>query len=162
MPIKDLIPWTRRDPQLGSEGGDHPVLAMQRDINRMFDGFLERFNSPFAAGNGAFPRTDVAETDSEVEVSIELPGIDEKDIDVAIANDVLTIRGEKKNGREEKRQGYYLAERSYGAFHRAIALPPGVDGDKARAEFKKGILTISLPKTPEARSRVKKIEVKAA
>jgi HSP20 family protein len=162
MPIKDLIPWSRRGSELGSQGVEHPVLAMQRDINRMFDGFLDRFNSPFAANNGAFPRTDVAETDSEVEVSIELPGIDEKDIDVAIANDVLTIRGEKKNGREEKRQGYYLAERSFGAFHRAIALPPGVDGDKAKAEFKQGILTISLPKTPEARSKVKKIDVKAA
>lgn len=161
MTIRDLIPWTRRDTQLGSERVDNPVLAMQRDINRMFDGFFERFNSPFAA-NGAFPRTDVAETDDEVEVSIELPGIDEKDIDVAIANDVLTIRGEKKNGRKEKRKGFYLSERSYGAFHRAIALPPGVDGDKAKAEFKQGILTISLPKTPEARSRVKKIEVKAA
>lgn len=162
MPIKDLIPWTRRGSQLASEGAEHPVLAMQRDINRVFDGFLERFNSPFAASNGAFPRTDVAETENEVEVSLELPGIDEKDIDVSIANDVLTIRGEKKNGREEKRQGFYLAERSYGAFHRAIALPPGVDGDKAKAEFKRGILTITLPKTPEARSRVKKIDVKAA
>ena len=159
MPIKDLIPWTRRDPQMSErQGGDYPVLAMQREINRMFDGFWERFNGQ----NGAFPRTDMAETDSAVEVSIELPGIDEKDVDVAIANDVLTIRGEKKDSREEKRKGFYLAERSYGAFHRAIPLPPGVDGDKAKAEFKKGILTISLPKTPEARSKVKKIAVKAA
>lgn len=159
MPIKDLIPWTRRDPQMSErQGGDYPVLAMQREINRMFDGFWERFNGQ----NGAFPCTDMAETDSEVEVSIELPGIDEKDVDVAIANDVLTIRGEKKGSREEKRKGFYLAERSYGAFHRAIPLPPGVDGDKAKAEFKKGILTISLPKTPEARSKVKKIAVKAA
>jgi HSP20 family protein len=125
MTIRDLIPWTRMDTQLGSEGVDNPVLV---------------------AMNGVFPRTDVAETDEEVEVSIELPGIDEKDIDVAIANDVLTIRGEKKNGREEKRKGFYMSERSYGAF----------------AEFKQGILTISLPKTPEARSKVKKIEVKAA
>ncbi|MFW6076616.1 MAG: Hsp20/alpha crystallin family protein [Hyphomicrobiales bacterium] len=161
MPIRDLIPWNRRSSELGSEGVEHPVLAMQRDINRMFDGFFDRF-APLAANNGAFPRADVAETDNEVEVSIELPGIAEKDIDVSVANDVLTIRGEKKNGREEKRQGYYLAERSYGAFHRAIALPPGVDGDKAKAEFKQGILTVTLPKTPEARSKVKKIDVKAA
>jgi HSP20 family protein len=159
MPIKNLIPWTRRDTEMaGREGVEHPALAMQRELNRMFNGYWDRFNGH----NGAFPRTDVAETDREVEVSIELPGIDEKDVDVAIANDVLTIRGEKKNSREEKRKGFYLAERSYGAFHRAIPLPPGIDSDKAKAEFKKGILTISLPKTPEAQSRVKKITVQAA
>jgi HSP20 family protein len=159
MPIKNLIPWTRRASDIaGREGVEHPVLAMQRELNRMFDGFWDGFNGR----NGAFPRTDVAETDREVEVSIELPGIDEKDVDVAIANDVLTVRGEKKDYREEKRKGFYLAERSYGAFHRSIPLPPGVDSDKAKAEFKKGILTISLPKTPEAQSRVKKITVSAA
>ena len=159
MPIKNLIPWTRRDTEMaGREGVEHPVLAMQRELNRMFDGFRDRFNGQ----DGAFPRTDVAETDREVEVSIELPGIDEKDVDVAIANDVLTIRGEKKDSREEKRKGFYLAERSYGAFHRAIPLPLGVDSDKAKAEFKKGILTISLPKTPEAQARVTKINVQAA
>jgi len=168
MQISDLIPWGRdRNEVARQQGdGDSPLLNLQRDINRVFDDFWSRFDRSAGVSNGllsvAGPRTDVTETDEAVDVSVELPGMDEKDIDVSLSDDVLTIRGEKKAEREEKKKGYYLAERSYGSFYRSIPLPPGVDSEKAEAQFKKGVLTVTLPKTPEAQAKVRKIEVKAS
>lgn len=168
MQISDLIPWGRdRNEVARQQGdGDSPLLNLQRDINRVFDDFWSRFDRSAGVSNGLLsvtgPRTDVTETDEAVDVSVELPGMDEKDIDVSLSDDVLTIRGEKKAEREEEKKGYYLAERSYGSFYRSIPLPPGVDSEKAEAQFKKGVLTVTLPKTPEAQAKVRKIEVKAS
>lgn len=168
MQISDLIPWSRDRKEVAPQQGDsdNPLLNLQRDINRVFDDFWNRFDRSAGASNGVLsetgPHTDVTDTDEAVEVSVELPGMDEKDIDVSLNDDVLTIRGEKKAEREEKKKGYYLAERSYGSFYRRIPLPPGVDPEKAEAQFKKGVLTVSLPKTPEAQAKVRKIEVKAS
>jgi HSP20 family protein len=168
MQISDLIPWGRdRNEVARQQGdGDNPLLNLQQDINRVFDDFWSRFDRSAGVSNGLLsvtgPRTDVTETDEAVDVSVELPGMDEKDIDVSLSDDVLTIRGEKKAEREEKKKGYYLAERSYGSFYRSIPLPPGVDSEKAEAQFKKGVLTVTLPKTPEAQAKVRKIEVKAS
>lgn len=100
------------------------------------------------------------ETDKAIEVSIELPGMEMKDIEVTVNDDMLTVKGEKKIERQEEKKGYYLSERSYGAIYRTIPLPPGVDGEKAQASFKNGVLTIKLPRTPEAQAKVKRIEVK--
>ncbi|MFC6487944.1 Hsp20/alpha crystallin family protein [Nitratireductor sp. GCM10026969] len=168
MQIKDLIPWNRTRSTLpqAQDGADNPLVTLRRDINRVFDEFWNRFEHSSGAANGFLslgsPHTDVSETDKEVEVSFELPGMDEKDIDVRLSDGVLTIRGEKKNEREEKKKGYYLSERSYGAFYRNIPLPAGVDAEKAEARFRNGVLTVTLPKTPEAQEKVRKIEVKAA
>lgn len=165
MQIRDLIPWHRREHDLkDSREEDNPLVALQRDMNRVFDRFWSHFNGsggglvPF----GGSPRVDVSETDDAVEVSVELPGLDEKDIDVSVTEDLLTIKGEKKDEHEEKRKGYYVSERRWGSFYRSIPLPPGVASDKAEASFKKGVLSVSLPKTTEAQAKVKKIEVKAA
>ena len=106
------------------------------------------------------PRVDVKETDKAVEVHAELPGVDEKDVDVSLAEGVLTIRGEKKQEREEKEKAYYLMKRGYGAFLRQIPLPFEVDEDKVEARFDKGVLTVVLPKSPAAEARTRKIEVK--
>jgi HSP20 family protein len=97
-----------------------------------------------------------------VEVRAELPGIDEKDIDVRLSDGTLTIRGEKKEEREEREEGgsYYVSERRYGSFQRSFRIPEGIDHDKVDASFRKGVLTITLPKTPEAQQKAKKIEVK--
>lgn len=166
MQIKDLIPWGRdrnSTPQKTNDG-ETAVATLQRDINRVFDDLWNRMERPFANGAGLMsvfgPSTDVAEAGEEVEVSVELPGMDESDIDISVSGDTLTIRGEKKAEREEKKSGYYLAERSYGVVYRTIPLPPGVDPDKASAEFKRGVLTVKLPKTAEAQARIKKIDVK--
>lgn len=164
MAFKDLVPWTRKTGTslARREEEEHPILVLHREMNRVFDSFWNQFGQPFSTFGGGFPRADVAETDKAVEVSVELPGLDDKDIDVSVTEDLLTIKGEKKSEREEKDKGYYLSERSFGAFHRAIPLPRGINTSDAKAAFKNGVLTVTLPKTPEAQSRMKRIEVKAS
>jgi HSP20 family protein len=112
--------------------------------------------SPFAWG----PRIDLAETDTEVTIKAELPGVDAKDLDINVTGNTLTIRGEKKHDREEKGGDYYYAERQYGGFHRTVQLPVSVETDKVDAEFKNGVLTVTLAKNPQGRP--KRITVKNA
>ena len=163
MQIRDLLPWSHKQTNLAMREDDNPVAALQRDINRIFDGFWKQFDPPFGAVDQALglagPRAEVVETEDKVEVSVELPGMDDEDVELSVTDDVLTIKGEKKIEREDSRRGYLLAERSYGSFHRSIPLPPGVDTDKTSAAFKKGVLTVTLPKTAGAHSQVKKITV---
>jgi len=166
MQIKDLIPWARKDAPASKSAGDNPVATLQRDMNQALETFWGRFGQGFGNlewpwGNGE-ARSDVVETDDAVEVTIELPGMEMKDIDVTVTDDMLTIKGEKKVERQQEKKGYYLSERSYGAVYRTIPLPPGVDGEKAEASFKNGVLTIKLPQTPEAQAKVKRIEVTSA
>lgn len=169
MHISDLIPWGREKettPGTGEGREANPLAVLQRDINNVFEAFWQKVESGWNGRTnvvGMFgPSTDVAEADKSVEVTVELPGMTEKDIEVSLSGDAMTIRGEKKIEHEEKRKGLYLSERSYGAFYRTIPLPPGVDTEKADARFKNGVLTITLPKTPEAQAKVKRISVKAA
>ena len=104
---------------------------------------------------------DVAEDGKEITLTAELPGLDEKDVEILLSNNVLTIKGEKKSEQEKKEKDYYRVERSYGSFSRTIPLPEGIDADKVNASFKKGVLTVTVPKLPEAQKEVKKIAVKA-
>jgi HSP20 family protein len=110
----------------------------------------------------AAPAVDIAESEKAYEVTAELPGMEEKNIEVRIANGNLTIKGEKQEEKEEKKKDYYLSERHFGSFERRFRLPEGVDADKIEASFKKGVLTVTLPKKPEAQKPEKKIEVKAS
>jgi HSP20 family protein len=165
MQIRDLIPWgnNNKGSEIAKRGEENPVFSLQRDVNRIFEDFWKRFDQPFGAfgrWDAGGPRADIAETESALEVSVELPGLDQKDVDVSLTDSALTIKGERKSERDESKKGYHLAERSYGSFYRSIPLPSGVDADKVNAEFKNGVLTVTLPKTQEALSRVKKIEVK--
>lgn len=164
MLFRDLVPWSRKAAVPAQRDEDHPLLALHREMDRLFDDFWNEFGRPFGAAGalGAAPRADMADTDKAIEVTIELPGLDEKDIDVSVTEDALTIKGEKRSEREEKEKGYYLSERRFGAFHRTIPLPRGINASDAKAEFKKGVLTVTLPKTPEAQAKVKRIEVKAS
>ncbi|GIK40693.1 MAG: hypothetical protein BroJett011_45260 [Chloroflexota bacterium] len=107
------------------------------------------------------PRVDVTENEKEVRITAELPGLEEKDIDVSLSNDVLTISGEKKAEREDKGDNYYRMERSYGSFHRSIPLPTEVDTDHCDATFKNGVLQITLPKV-HLKESAKKITIKAS
>ncbi|HEU0221096.1 MAG TPA: Hsp20/alpha crystallin family protein [Paracoccaceae bacterium] len=167
MQIKDLIPWARKDeaPEK-AEQDEHPIVSLQREVNRLFESFWSRLERPFGTRDwpwgGTAPRLDVVETENAVEVSIELPGMEQKDIEVALTDDVLTIKGEKKVERQEEKRGYYLSERSYGSVYRTVPLPPGVDTAKAEATFKNGVLTVRLPQTPESKAKVKRIEVKTS
>ncbi len=113
------------------------------------------------AAVAAVPAVDVTETDKAYEIAAELPGMDEKNIEVKLADGTLTIKGEKQEEKEEKKKDYYLQERSFGSFQRTFQVPDGVDTDKIEATFKKGVLTVTLPKTAEAQKAEKKIAVKA-
>jgi HSP20 family protein len=107
-------------------------------------------------------RADVSETESRYEISVELPGIDEKDIELSISDGLLTLKAEKKEEREEKKKNYHLTERSYGSITRSFRIPEGVATDKIKAAFSKGVLEVTLPKTKQAKARQRKIPVKAS
>ena len=108
------------------------------------------------------PAVDIAEKEKVFEICAELPGMQEKDVEVSVANGVLRIKGEKKEEVEEKKKDYYLSERRYGSFERSFQIPDAVDVDRIDAKFSGGVLRLTLPKTPEAQKKEKKIEVKAA
>jgi HSP20 family protein len=167
MPITDLIPFRRNGKKVPVRRlTEEPILTLRNEMNRLFDEFFrDPFSlSPFEAFTSQLsnftPRVDVVETDKEVKITAELPGVDEEDIDITLRSQVVTISGEKKEEKEEKGRDYYHYERSYGSFRRDIPLPCEVEEDKADATFKKGVLTITLPKTAEARRQVKRIKVR--
>lgn len=167
MALSDLVPWKRRQSDLDfhrSNGSPWPSLS--REMNRLFDDFSRRFDlEPFGLQGGSFagfhPSVDVTEDDKEVRITSELPGLDEKDIDITLSKDSVTIKGEKKQEAEAKGKDYYRMERSYGTFQRTVPLPAEIDEDKARANFKKGVLHLTLPKSAEAQKAHKKIPVKS-
>jgi HSP20 family protein len=152
-----------------------PLVSLRQEIDRLFDDFgvgswRSPFRSslfdmdPFRRAKAAFsgvPAVDVAETEKGYKVVAELPGMDEKNIEVKIANGMLTIKGEKQEEKQEEKQDYYIRERSFGSFERTFPVPDGVELDKVDASFKKGVLTVTLPKTAEAQKAEKKITVKA-
>ena len=145
---------------------EHPLVAFQREVDRLFDDFWRGFDLPLLGrpervGGSLAPRIDISEKDDEVVVSAELPGLDEKDIEVTLTDNVLSIRGEKKLEKEEKELGYTYTERSYGSFERRIPLDVEVLGDKVSAAFKNGVLTVMLPKSPEAQRHVRHIPIGA-
>ncbi|MBO0695311.1 MAG: Hsp20/alpha crystallin family protein [Verrucomicrobia bacterium] len=157
-----IVPWRRGEDRSLVERTPDPFSYLRNQINRVFDDFWgESLLTPRheIAAAGFWPQVDVTETDKEIKVSAEIPGVEAKDIDVTVEDSMLTIKGEKKYEREEKEKGQYRMERSYGSFRRAIELPAEVDESKAKAEFKKGVLRLTLPKRPGAQSRRKKIAV---
>lgn len=166
MNIRDLIPWNwgKRQVPVRREQSE-PLRSLQNDINRAFDNFWRGFDLPWPSTSLwsiSMPSVDLSETDKEIEVTAELPGMDEKDIDVSLAEGVLTIRGEKKSEVEKKEKDYYLQERTFGSVERVIPLPDTVDLDSANATFKNGVLTVKLAKKPEAAAATKRITVRRA
>ena len=147
---------------------------LRREVDRLFDEFgtaLPNFpfrhtafeNEPFWRRGfhfGATPKVDIVEKDNRYEITAELPGIDEKNIEISLSDNVLTIKGEKQEEAEEKKKDYVLSERRYGVFQRSFAVPNGIDVDTVEARFNKGVLTITLPKSPEAQKKEKKVEIK--
>ena len=158
MNLKSLIPVGR---QRGVARADNPFLSLQQEIDRLFEDFGRGFPAFGAGVTGALvPTMDVSETDKEIEITAELPGLEEKDVQINVADNVLTIRGEKKAGKEEKEKNYRLVERSYGSFERSLELPKGVNLDAIKASIDKGVLKVTVPKPVPA--QVKKVEVKTA
>lgn len=152
-----------------------PFESLRREMNRLFDE-VDRGDFRFPFGRALFgleaprervaawrlePVVDVVERDKAYELTAELPGVDASDVEVKVSSGMLTIEGEKKAAKEEKRKDFYFSERRYGSFQRAFALPEGVDADKIEASFRNGVLKIVLPKTAEALKQEKKVAVKA-
>ena len=166
MSLKSLMPFARAAAPSRTGYDFDPFASMRREMDRMFDdafkGFGGNVPAAFAAGVAA-PRMDVKETDAGIEITAELPGVDEKDVEVELSDDVLTIRGEKKFEKEEgdKEKGYHVMERSYGSFARSVQLPYGAEGDKVSADFSKGVLKVVVPRPAEVEAKTKKIQIKA-
>jgi HSP20 family protein len=132
---------------------------MRRNMDRLWDSFFERGVRGADEDGEWLPYLDVAETKNEIVVKAEVPGMDAKDIDISLSDGLLTIKGEKKQEREEKEENYHLVERSYGAFTRSIRLPKEVQSDKISASYKNGVLKVTLPKSEEAKKKEIKIKV---
>src|SRR5918995_2026176 len=163
MNMRDLIPWGRTaqtTPSPYREEGD-PFMTLHREMNRLFDDVFRGFDiAPFGSFDGmgrmaGWPSVEVIDTDKDIRVSAELPGLDEKDVEVLMGDGVLTIRGEKRSEVEDKEHAF--SERYYGRFERRIPLGQDVDEDKVEAAFKNGVLTVTVPKSAQASSHVKRI-----
>lgn len=152
------------------------LRPLRAEMDRLFDRFADGFGVPSLRGfldvmpawqggiqNGfAAPAVDIIEDDAAYHITAELPGMSEKDVDVSVDGDTLVLKGEKRQEREEKEKNRYLSERSYGAFQRSFTLPKNVERDKIAAVFAKGVLKVDVPKSAEARTQQRKVEVKVA
>jgi HSP20 family protein len=140
-----------------------PFRALQRQIDQVFSDFSRDVPSVGWAGSGAFDlAVDVAETDKTIEVSTEIPGVDEKDISVTLSGDILTIKAEKKSEKEEKGKDFHRSERSYGMFERSMELPFRAESSKVDAKYDKGVLRVTIAKPAEVQTLTQKIPVKKA
>jgi HSP20 family protein len=165
MSLRSLIP-IGRERGVARSGFTDPFTALQREIDGLFDDFtrgwptLARGWPTVGKTSELMPSMDVVETDKEFEITAELPGLQEKDVQVNVADNVLTIKGEKKAEKEEKDKNYRVFERSYGSFYRTLDLPDGINPENIKATLSNGVLKVTVPKPAPA--QVKKVEVKAA
>ena len=170
------VPVKREEDTALAPKGWQPFDSLREEVDQLFENFgLDFWRTPIRGSIfdvepftrrrlswGTVPLVDVAEKDHAYEITAELPGLDEKDIEVKQSDGMLTIKGEKKEETEEKKKNFYLTERRYGSFERSFRVPESVNTDKIDATFKKGVLTLVLPKKPESRSKEKKISVKSS
>ena len=161
MGFRDLIPWSKNHDLVQRREEQNPFLTLHREMNRLFDDVVRGFGlaarSPMLMeGRFSWPRVELTESDTALKVTAELPGLEEKDVQVELANGVLVIRGETKV--DSDGNGKLFSERYYGAFERQIPLE-GVQEDKAEASFRNGVLTITLPKLDQARRSVRRIAI---
>jgi len=168
MSVRDLIPWghnnSRQVPSVPRDEGRDSFLSLHREVNRLFDDVFRGFGSglpSFGSGsdfNAGWPNVEISDNDKEIKVTAEVPGLEEKDIEVLLDDGVLTLKGEKRSETEDKDR--HFSERFYGRFERRITLGVDVKDDQVDARFKDGVLTVNLPKTEKARSQVKRIAIK--
>jgi HSP20 family protein len=168
MKARDLIPWNRGKHEVQMRGrSTERGGGLPADVNRAFEEFWRSFTAPlsfgrFDLGDNSLPRVDVRETDKEVDVQAELPGMDDADIDVSVADGALVIRGEKKDEHDTQDRGFLVKERTFGRVERVVPLPDGLDLDAAKASFKNGVLTVAIPRTSDAQKGVKHVAVQRA
>jgi HSP20 family protein len=163
MSVRDLIPWNRGKTVPSIYRGDDmdPFLSLHRNLNRLVDEAFRGFDMPalgqMMTRNGTWPTVEVSENEKEIRVVAEVPGLEEKDIEVTLDDGVLAIRGERKSETEDKDRQF--SERYYGRFERRLALGHEVEEDKVEATFKNGVLLVTLPKTEKAQASAKRIEI---
>lgn len=167
MSVRDLIPWPRNDgdhvPSLFRESDRDPFLSLHREMNRLFEDVFRGFGSGspsrsrVSAFGGGWPSVDISDSQKEIKVTADVPGLEEKDIEVLLDDGVLTLRGEKQAETEDKDKQF--SERFYGRFERRIPLGYEVKEDQVDARFKNGVLTVTLPKSEKAQSQVKRIAI---
>jgi HSP20 family protein len=168
MSVRDLIPWNRGSsqvPEVYRDVEQSPFLSLHRNINRLFDDVFRGFDFPstfgrFPARGATWPDVEFSDTDKDIRISAEVPGLDEKDVEVLLEDGVLTLRGEKKSETEDKDRQF--SERFYGRFERRIAVGAEIEQDKVNATFKNGVLTVILPKTERVENKAKRIPIHAA
>jgi HSP20 family protein len=160
--FKALVPWRNNKPQMPATREDFfdPFVTFRREMDRMFDDFFGGGLLRAHGKQGVMPAVDIDETEKEVVVTAELPGVSDKDVEVTLAGDILTIRGDKKTEHEEKNGDSYYMDRRFGSFSRSLRLPFDVSDEKVDAKFKDGVLTIHLPKPPELQQSVRRVEIK--
>jgi HSP20 family protein len=161
MNVRDLVPWTRandRDRSLpAASQAASPLLTLHREMNRLFDDVFRGFDTPALGGaRGAWPQLEVRDADGEYRVTAELPGLDEKDVEVLFEDGVLILRGEKRAETEDRSRAF--SERVYGRFERRLALGD-IDQDRIQAKFRTGVLTVTAPKSEQSQSRVRRIPI---
>ncbi|MDY7035383.1 MAG: Hsp20 family protein [Thermodesulfobacteriota bacterium] len=180
--VRDLIPKRRKKGQLPvsvdrssefrPDTAEYPFLELRRAMDRLYDDFFRSYRWPLTGrqfpwglkrdfSGTEWPPVDMNETDEELKITAELPGVDKDNIDILLTDDRITISGEKKEQEERKGRGYYTLERSYGSFQRSFYLPCKVESNKAEASFGDGVLTLKLPKSTTALDKGKKIHVRA-
>lgn len=162
MTWKDIVPFRKRSVPVRSTSG-YPFERFRDEMDALFDDFFGGFGLEPCEGRYAStfsPDIDVTDSDREIKVSAELPGMDGKDIEVNLNSDSLTIKGEKREEKADKAKDYYHVERSYGSFSRTVPLPDEIQSDKAGAHFKKGVLTVTIPKSRKAADSKKKVAIK--
>jgi len=163
MAIRGLMPWARGERRPGQPEPDDPFEALHRSMNQVLEAFRRDFDFPaLSTWEGlAAPSVDVSETDDAVKIEAELPGMDAKGLDLSFQGNSLVLKGEKTEEKESKEKDFHMRERRFGSFHRMIPLPSGVDIGKAKAEYDKGVLRVTIPKTAEAKQQRRRIEIKA-
>ena len=168
MSVRDLIPWGRNNgnqlPSVFRDDDRDPFLSLHREVNRLFDDVFRGFDSRLPAlgrlssfGGGGWPSVEVSDGEKEIRVTAEVPGLEEKDVEVLLEDGVLTLKGEKRSETEDKDRQF--SERFYGRFERRIPLGHEVEDDKVSANFKNGVLTVALPKTERAQAKAKRIAI---
>jgi HSP20 family protein len=168
MPISDLLPWNREKEKYALQKRDEfDPLDMQREMNQMIETFFE---APFTPAHmrrwldedtSFTPRVDVSESETEISIRADLPGMEEKDIHLTVESNTLTISGEKQMEKEEKERTFHRVERRFGSFTRTIGLPESMDYERIHASFKNGVLTVKIPKPESTVTQRKRIPIKA-
>jgi HSP20 family protein len=186
VPVKKAKKAAAKPEPAPTEGAvAHPIHGLRNEIDRVFDRFFHGWPfdtsltrglgdpfrdfptpfrdwpSPFRVTGVAMPRMDVSEGKKSFDITVELPGVEEKDLEVTLTDDLLSVKGEKRTERDEKEKDYHLTERSYGSFQRSFHLPPDVDVGKVKAEFVKGVLSITIPKSTKAKPKQRKVPIKS-